>query len=459
MATLIRRSDLQVLRNRSYLRLYCARTGSMLGNAISPVALAFAVLDMPGGSATKLGLVLLVRQLAQIALLLFGGVIADRLPRNLVMVASDLMGAAGQAGIAALFISHTSNFAPILALAVVTGAAPALFIPASTGLIPQVVNREQLQSANALLRFSMNSSTIVGAAIAGVLTGTIGPGWALGVDAASFLFSAVFLVGVKLPPTEALPKASKLTDLRTGWREFASRQWIWAIVLQFSLANACYNGGINVLGPLVAHTRYGGVLSWTVFSVARAAGLVVGSLVAMRIRPRHPIRVATYVTFGFVPAFFAWAAGMPIWVLAVTALLIGVCLDIFSVLWDTSLQTHVPQESLSRVSAYDALGSVALGPIGLAVAGPAAAAFGAANALVVGGVLCGATSLGALALPSVRNLPAQKPGTAPDAATSASAAPAGPGRPAVADAALRRDAARAETTDVDPDLSGDRIDS
>jgi MFS family permease len=412
VAALIRRGDLEVLRNRSYLRVYCARTGSVLGNAISPVALAFAVLDMPGGSATKLGLVLLVRQVAQIALLLFGGVIADRLPRNRVMVASDLMAAAGQAGIAAVFLSHTSNFAAILGLAVVTGAAPALFIPASTGLIPQIVEREQLQSANALLRFSMNSSTIVGAAIAGVLTGTIGPGWALGVDAASFIFSAVFLAGIRLPRPEALPKTSKLTDLRTGWREFASRQWIWVIVLQFSLANACYNGGINVLGPLVAHTRYGGVLAWSVFSVARAFGLLAGSLVAMRIRPRHPLRVATYATFGFVPAFLAWAAGTPIWVLAVTALLIGVCLDIFSVLWDTSLQTHVPQESLSRVSAYDALGSVALGPLGLAVAGPAAAAFGATDALVAGGVLCGATSLGVLAFPSVRNLPAAKPETA-----------------------------------------------
>jgi MFS family permease len=412
VAALIRRGDLQILRNRSYLRVYCARTGSLLGNAISPVALAFAVLDMPGGSATKLGLVLLVRQVAQIALLLFGGVIADRLPRNRVMVASDLMAAVGQAGIAALFLSHTSNFAAILGLAVVTGAAPALFIPASTGLIPQIVDREQLQSANALLRFSMNSSTIVGAAIAGVLTGTIGPGWALGADAASFLFSAVFLAGIRLPRTEALPKTSKLADLRTGWREFVSRQWIWVIVLQFSLANACYNGGINVLGPLVAHTRYGGVLAWSVFSVARGVGLLAGSLVAMRIRPRHPLRVATYATFGFVPAFFAWAAGTPIWVLAVTALLIGVCLDTFSVLWDTSLQTHVPQESLSRVSAYDALGSVALGPIGLAVAGPAAAAFGATHALVAGGVLCGASSLAALMFPSVRNLLTAKPETA-----------------------------------------------
>jgi MFS family permease len=106
MAGLIRREDLRVLGDRSFLRLYLARTASVLGNAVAPIALAFAVLDMPGGSATKLGLVLLVRQGAQLAFLLLGGVIADRLPRNKVMVTSDLMAALGQAAIAALFIRH-----------------------------------------------------------------------------------------------------------------------------------------------------------------------------------------------------------------------------------------------------------------------------------------------------------------------------------------------------------------
>jgi MFS family permease len=406
---LIHRNDWRALRNRSYLRLYFARTGSVLGNAISPVALAFAILDMPGGSATKLGLVLLVRQAAQITFLLLGGVIADRLPRNKVMVASDLLAAAGQGGIAALFLVHTSNLLPIIMLAIVTGAAPALFLPASTGLMPQIVDKSQLQSANSLLRFSMNSATIVGAAIAGVLTGTIGPGWALAADALTFIFSAAWLVGIKLPRPEQMPATSKIADLRTGWREFASRQWLWVIVLQFSVSNACYNGGINVLGPLVAHNRLGGVLAWSAFSVARAVGLAAGSLVAMRIRPRFPLRVATYATFGFVPAFFAWAFGAPIWLLAITALLIGVSLDVFTVMWDTSMQTHVPQESLSRVSAYDSLGSVALGPIGLAVAGPLAGIFGVTDTLIAGGVLCAGTTVAALASPSVRRLPATAP--------------------------------------------------
>src|SRR3954453_5192173 len=130
MVGLVRREDVRVLRDRSFRHLYLARTGSVLGNAIAPVALAFAVLDMPGGSATKLGLVLLVRQVTQLVFLLLGGVIAHRLPRNRVMLASDLMAALGQAGIAALFIHETSSLAPILVLSVVTGAAPALFIPA-----------------------------------------------------------------------------------------------------------------------------------------------------------------------------------------------------------------------------------------------------------------------------------------------------------------------------------------
>jgi MFS family permease len=403
MAGLIRREDVRVLRDRSFRRLYLARTGSVLGNAVAPVALAFAVLDMPGGSATKLGLVLVVRQAAQVAFLLLGGVIADRLPRNKVMVASDLMAAGAQGAIAGLFIVHTSNLAPILALSAVTGAAPALFLPASTGLVPQLVPKNRLQSANALLRFTMNSSTIVGAAIAGALVTTIGAGWALGVDAVSFLVSAALLVGIRIPRAAELPKTSIVGDLSHGWREFSSRQWVWAIVLQFSIANACYNGGINVLGPLVSKERLGGALAWSAFAAARGVGLLMGSVVAMRVRTSRPMRTATLATFGFVPAFFAFAYA-PIWVIVACALLIGVCLDIFTVLWDTALQTHVPQESLSRVSAYDGLGSVALGPLGLAAAGPAAAAFGVTAALVAGGVLTAAANLGALASPEVRNL-------------------------------------------------------
>jgi predicted MFS family arabinose efflux permease len=404
MAGLIRRDDFGVLRDRSFLRVYLARTTSVLGNGIAPIALAFAVLAMPGGSALKLGLVLLVRQLAQIVFLLLGGVIADRLPRNKVMVSSDLMAALGQLGIATLFIAHTSRLWPILVLSVVTGAAPALFIPASTGLMPQVVPKTQLQSANALMRFSMNSSMIFGAAIAGVLVATVGAGWALAADSLTFGVSAALLLGVRIPDASKLPKASIIGDLRHGWREFSSRQWVWVIVLQFSISNACYNGGINVLGPLIAQTHLGGVGTWVAFSVARAVGLVAGSTVAMRIRPRFPLRTALYATFGFVPAFFALAFFAPVWALAGTAILIGVCLDIFSVLWDTSLQTHVPQQSLSKVSAYDALGSVALGPLGLAVAGPAAAMFGLTETLVAGGILTAAVNAAALASPSVRNL-------------------------------------------------------
>ena len=408
MAGLIRREDFQALSDRSFRRLYAARTASVLGNAIAPVALAFAVLEMPGGSATKLGLVLLVRQVAQLIFLLVGGVIADRLPRNKVMVGSDLMAGLGQVAIASLFIRHTSNLAPILALSFVTGAAPGLFIPASMGLVPQLVAKERLQSANALLRFTMNSSTILGAAIAGVLITTVGAGWALGVDAATFLLSAALLVRIRIPHPGQLPRTSMIGDLKDGWHEFSSRQWAWVIVLQFSVSNACYNGGINVLGPLVAKDHLGGAVAWSAFSAARGVGLLGGSVVAMRVRSRRPLRAATLATFGFVPAFFVFAAAAPIWLVVVSALLIGVCLDIFTVLWDTALQTHIPQEALSRVGAYDALGSAALGPLGVAAAGPAAATFGVTPALVAGGILTALANAGALLSPEVRNLPAER---------------------------------------------------
>ncbi len=409
MVKMISHEDLQALRDGSFRRVFAARSISVLGNAIAPVALAFAVLDMPGGSASTLGLVLVVRQLAQIIFLLLGGVIADRFPRNRVMVSSDVLSFLTQGAVAAVFIDHTARLLPLLALSAVSGAAPALFIPASMGLVRQIVPQKRLQSANALLRTTMNSMTILGAAVAGGLVVTIGPGWGLAVDAASFLISAVLLFGMRIPHAERLPKASMISDLRTGWREFASRQWVWVIVLQFSLSNACYNGGINVLGPLVAKQHLGGALAWSAFAAARAVGLLAGSVVALRVRPRYPMRAATLATFGFVPAFFMLAVAAPVWALAASGFLIGVCVDIFTVLWETGLQTHIPKTAISRVGAYDSLGSVAAVPLGMAAAGPAAATFGETATLVVGGLITMLVNTCALLSPQVRKLPATLP--------------------------------------------------
>jgi len=415
-----RRQSLTVLRYAGFRRLFLAQTVNLLGSAIAPIALAFAVLGQPGGSATDLGLILAARALGQVAFLLFGGVLADRMPRLRLMTAANLIACAAQGSVAGLFLAGPAPLAAVAGLAAVNGAAAALFLPAARGVVPQLIPADQLQPGNALLRLSRNGASIAGAALAGGLLAVDDPGWALACDAASFLISALLLtrVGTHVTTVTITVGAGRqdgspsiLRDLREGWREFRARSWVWLPVARFTMVNGCF-AVIWVLGPVVARQDLGGAPAWAAVLTANAIGLVGGSLLALRLRPARPLRLACAATFGFLPPFFLLAAAAPVWLIAASMLVNGVCVDIFEVLWDTALQRHVPPGLLSRITSYDLLGSFALGPLGLALAGPAAAAAGLAATLTGAGLLLAAASVVPLLSRAVRDLEASPaPGT------------------------------------------------
>jgi MFS family permease len=399
--------DLGILRHRTFRNIFAARAVSLLGTSMAPTALAFAILDQPGGSAAKLGIVLAGRSIAQVIFLLFGGALADRFPRYRIMVGSDVLAFAAQGAIAGLFITRTAPLALLVGLSVVNGAANALFLPASRGLIPEIVDPPQLQSANALIRLSQNSASLAGVAASGAIIVAVGAGWALGLDAATFAVSALLVLTSQAPRSgHARDRTTMLSDLREGWQEFRSRQWVWVIVAQFALVNLCFSPCVYVLGPIVAKEHWGGALAWSVIITANAVGLIGGSFLAMRIRPARPLLVATIATFGFLPPFFLLAVHAPVWLAAVSMLGNGLAVDVFEVLWMTALQEYVPSDKLSRVTSYDALGSFVLGPVGLLLVGPVAAAVGIERTLIAAGLLVALGNVFALSVRSVRTLPA-----------------------------------------------------
>jgi predicted MFS family arabinose efflux permease len=342
---------------------------------MAPVALAFAVLSLDG-SATDLGLVLSIAILPQIFFLLAGGVVADRLPRNLVMVSSNLVAGAAQAVAAVLLISGTAEIWQLAVVAFVRAIASSFFFPAQQGIVPQTVPVEELQPANALLRLALNATNIGGAALGGLIVAAAGPGWAIGVDALSYLAAAAILLPMHVRPPAHAESEGFVHELREGWREFRSRRWIWVVVLGFAFANGAESAGLNILGPVVAEASLGGASVWGLVLAAQGVGLVVGSLVALRIRPQRPLLVGVLAVTMLVPPLVLLALGVPWEILAASALLTGVGIELFSVFWDTSLQAHVPNDVLSRVSAWDAIGSLVLIPAAYAVVGPLAAAIG-----------------------------------------------------------------------------------
>ncbi|MFL6136529.1 MAG: MFS transporter [Frankiaceae bacterium] len=395
-----------VLRVRSVRLLLSARAVSLLGNGMAPVALAFAILDMPNGSASALGLVLTARLLAQVVFVLFGGVLADRLPRNRVMVAADLAAGTTQAVVGLLVISGTATPLAIALLATVNGAAAALFEPASRSVMPQLVSDDALQSANGLLQISIRGGTVIGAAVAGVLVAVIGPGETLLVDAATFMISAVLLAGIRVAAVASSdgPQLRLIGQLREGWREFTARRWVWTMVLQLSFVNVLLAGGFYVLGPVVAHDHLGGAPSWGAILTAQAIGYVVGSALATRLRPRRPVAVAALMMSAFALPLFFLAIPSSVVVIAIAAFLAAICIDVFEVLLDTALQRHVPEQALSRVLSYEAVGSFALVPLGLAIAGPVASATSVRSTLLGAGALIVVTGPISLLMPSVRRV-------------------------------------------------------
>src|SRR5687767_13316401 len=250
------RPALAPLRSRPFRLLFGGRLADNLANAIAPIALAFAVLDL-GGSPTVLGLVLAARTVPMVLFVLFGGVVADRLPRHLVLVAANAVSSGTQALVAVLLLTGTAELWHVAAIEAVNGVSSAFMMPASSGLTPQTVPADQLQPANALLRLGHNFSFVTGSAAGGALVALSGSGWAFAVDAVLFAVGAVLLGRIHLPANARLVTASLLTDLREGWTEFRSRTWLWVVVVQFAFVNAAWSGATSALGPVVADDTIG----------------------------------------------------------------------------------------------------------------------------------------------------------------------------------------------------------
>ncbi|MER6079683.1 MFS transporter [Streptomyces sp. NPDC001833] len=392
-----------LLRNTGFVRLACARVISVLGNGFARIALAFAVLSLPGATPGDLSLVVACQAVPQLALVLVGGVIADRVSRSALMAVSDVLGALSYGGLAAMVLSGHAPVAALCALAVTAGTATALFAPAMDGVIPRLVPTEALQRANGLLRVGTNTSLLLGLALSGVTVAWVGAGWALAINGLSFVVSAALTASLRLPRRRR-KSASGWADLREGWREFASRQWLWVVVVQFSLVMAATNANAGVLGPLATRAHFGGARAWSLVVAAQALGAVAGAGIAARARVTRPILAAVLFTLpsALPPALLG--AGAPLWAVAAGAFTAGVSLDFFGVLWATTMQREVPEEALSRVSSYDWFGSLSLAPLGLALAGPAADTFGTDRMLIACAALIVAATLAALLSPGVRSL-------------------------------------------------------
>jgi MFS family permease len=395
-------ATLEVLRERSFARYLAAVVVSSIGNGMAMVALPFAVLEF--GGAIDLGIVLLAREIPIIAFVLLGGVFADRLPRKAIMVGSDLVKGAAQVATAALLFTGTAHVWNVALLQTVFGVAAAFSRPTQLGLVKEAVSDGHLQQANALLGLSRSVLSIAGPALGAVVVAVAGPAWAIGIDSASFFASAALTAWMSLSPTVRAATQSVLRDLHDGWREFVKRPWAVAMVATFGMFQLTYFPALLVLGPLVAKQSLGGAGAWGAILAVESLGAVVGGMFALRLHVRRPLVACQLFV---VPAGLLLAAlAVPLAVPAIAAVGFaqGIGFAVGDTLWVTALQRNVPAHTLSRISSFDWLGSIALNPIGYALIGPIAGVLGNPETLAIAAVLNVSVSLSILLVPAVRHI-------------------------------------------------------
>ncbi|WP_327088146.1 MFS transporter [Nonomuraea sp. NBC_01738] len=385
---------------RDFRLFFVARTVSMLGMAMMPVAAALGMREA-GYGATGVGLALAATSLPFVLLILFGGVLMDRFTPRRMMVGADVARVLTQGTTAVLFLTGRPELWQILALSAINGVAGAMYSPGVAGTIPRITG--DVQRANAAMRVSEAIMQLMGPGVAGALVGFAGVGTVFALDAAGFAVSGCCLVLMRYRAVVTEAGEPMLRKLREGWQEFRSRTWMWSVILTWVIF------GITLFGPLIplgselitaAHgeTAYGLVLS------AGGAGTIIGGLVAMRVRPVRPLAAgaAGMVLFAVQPVTIALGVSLP--VLMAGHVVGGAAWGFWSVMWATSVQTQVPGEALNRVSAYEIGGSVMAMPIGQALAGPAGALVGADVVLGFSGVVGVLGCAALLAVPAVRGL-------------------------------------------------------
>ena len=393
-----------MLREPNFRRFYAGYVTSLFGTSMSTVALAFAVLD-GGGSAADLGYVFAAGVVPQVAFMLGGGVVADRLGRRPVMLAADLVRFAVQATLAVALLTSAPPIWLFVLLQGLLGTGEAFFTPSLTALTPDIAPPARLSDANALLGVAQSAARVTGPAAAGILVAVTMPGVVIALDAASYGASVLALSLLRLPAA-APRRGSPLRDLADGWAQFRSRTWLWVTTLQFALFNLFTWAPFLLLGPVLAKDYLGGARAWGTIAAAIAAGSIVAGALLVGRRPRRPLVAGVIGTFGYPVPCLLLALHAPAYGVAAGALAAGAGSAVFTTFSTTVLQQQVPPEMLARVTAFMLTGAFALGSAGFAVIGPVAAVAGAGRLLGVAaawGILSPAVVLAVPAVRSVRS--------------------------------------------------------
>ncbi|MEU2182826.1 MFS transporter [Streptomyces thermolilacinus] len=387
--------------SRNFQYYFTARSAGLLGWAMLPVAVSAGLLSA-GYELSTAGYAMAFLVAPFAALVLFGGVLADRFTARRMMILADLANLTAHVLLALLFIHGIDELWHLYGLLMVVGTANAMFQPGASSTVPLVAR--DVQGANGVLRVSEAFTALGGPALAGVLVGLGATGWVMVVSAVAYGTSAVCLLALRLGVVPAPPAGQGLwRNLAVGWHEVRSRTWLWGvIVIWMFFAVLSWGPQLTIAAGVIVPEH--GATAFGLLNCAFGAGTVAGGLLAIRYKPARPLAAGAVALLAFPLYPLGIVLDWPVWLLAVAQVVVGVGITFWGVMWATSVQTQVPGEVLNRVHAYEVAGSVGMFPVGSALAGPAAGAFGTDSVLLVGVVVALLTAAALLMTGPVRTL-------------------------------------------------------
>lgn len=390
---------------RQFRLLFLGQALSIVGDRVTMIVLPFAVLSI-GGSVTDVGLVAAAGTLPFIVLGLVGGVLADRVDRKRILIASDLVRFVVQLTAGLLLVTGHAQVWHLAALTAVFGAADSFFAPAFSGMIPLVVARpHHLQPATALRAMVYSTGSLVGPAIGAALVATVGEGGALLADAGTFAVSVACLVPLRTRVVERGDPEPFAVGLRGGWQEVRRRTWVWTFLMAMVVYTVVVLPSIYVLGPVLMRDEYDGATSWAIVTFAFGAGSIVADVLLIRWRPRYALRTAAAALALASCQAVIIGSGTGIAVIAGVEFFAAIGVSMFFTLWETSLQEHIPEATLSRVSSYDFAATVGMMPVGMLVAPPVADAIGIHLTLALMSAAGVVAAVACLCVRAIRDLP------------------------------------------------------
>ena len=393
---------------RPFALLWAGQTFSRFGDHIHRVALAWWVLEETG-SAAAMGGVLAASAIPELIFVLVGGVAVDRFSRAGILLSSDIARGLIVGVIATLVATDRLELWHVLVASVLQGIAMALFAPAYTAVVPDLVRDEVLPSANSLKGLSRQLTGLAGPAAGGLLVATGGTALAFAIDGITYAIAAVCLVGIVRDP--ALARPAPATGgmggaIVEGFRTVRQRPWLWVTIVIAGISNVTLAAPMMAVLPLLVREEFGdSARIYGMLTTLSAVGAVLTAVVLGRM-PGY--RRRGWLTYGFwIGAALAMATlglPIPVAIAGATMAIYGAMETGLGLVWLNAIQNFVPRDRLGRVYSIDVLGSLALTPVGLALAGVLADRFGAAPVFLVGGLTSAAIIATGLLHPEVRRL-------------------------------------------------------